>query len=158
MPTISNKLSPASLDGLPAGRHSDGDGLWLYKRETGSAKWVLRVFVYGSRKEMGLGAYKSKGRGVSLSAARKEAAKWRAVTATGLNPIAERDRLRREAERNLHRQSLKVMAKLADGFPPSNSTSCQSWAVCPFRKFRRLRLETFWPLFGTPRRIQRARQ
>ncbi len=102
MPTVSNKLSPASLDSLPAGRHSDGDGLWLYKRETGSAKWVLRVFVYGSRKEMGLGAYKSKGRGVSLSAARKEAAKWRAVTASGLNPIAERDRLRREAERNLH--------------------------------------------------------
>tara|TARA_R110002074_G_scaffold104113_6_gene224744 strand:+ start:823 stop:2028 length:1206 start_codon:yes stop_codon:yes gene_type:complete len=102
MPTISNRLSPSSLDTLSAGKHADGDGLWLYKRESGSAKWVLRVFVYGSRKEMGLGAYKPKGRGVSLSAARKEAAKWRAVTATGLNPIAERDRIRREAERNLH--------------------------------------------------------
>ncbi|WP_028955707.1 site-specific integrase [Sulfitobacter sp. 20_GPM-1509m] len=112
MPTISNRLSPASLDSLPAGRHADGDGLWLYKRDSGSAKWVLRVFVYGSRKEMGLGAYKPKGRGVSLSAARKEAAKWRAVTASGLNPITERDRLRREAERNLH--SLKDVT--ADAF------------------------------------------
>ena len=78
-----------------------GDGLWLYKGKDGGAKWVLRVTVYGSRKEMGLGAYLG-GKGVTLKAARAEATKWRAVAASGLNPISERDRIRREAERNLH--------------------------------------------------------
>ena len=86
---------------LPHGKHADGDGLWLYKGKEGGAKWVLRVTVYGSRKEMGLGAYLA-GKGVTLKVARTEAARWRAVAAQGLNPISERDRIKREAERNLH--------------------------------------------------------
>ncbi len=47
---------------------------------------------------MGLGAFPE----VSLGEARLEADKWRAVIRQGLDPIKERERLRREAERNLH--------------------------------------------------------
>lgn len=47
---------------------------------------------------MGLGRFPD----VSLKEARDEAAKWRAVARQGLDPIKERERLRREAERNLH--------------------------------------------------------
>lgn len=101
MSRLSNKLSPASLDTLPPGRHPDGAGLWLYKRENGTARWVLRFFVYGVRKEMGVGSYRGKG-GVSLKDARRQAEKWRAVAASGINPITERERLKREAVRNLH--------------------------------------------------------
>ena len=101
MPRLSNKLSAQGLPGLEPGKHADGDGLWLYKAEGGTAKWVLRVTVHGQRKEMGLGAYRGNN-GVSLKAARQEAAKWRAIAQSGLNPITERERLRRQAERNLH--------------------------------------------------------
>ncbi|WP_366141393.1 hypothetical protein [uncultured Shimia sp.] len=30
--------------------------MWLYKRSDGGAQWVLRVTVFGKRREMGLGA------------------------------------------------------------------------------------------------------
>lgn len=102
MARVSEKLSAPALEGLPSGKHPDGDGLWLYKRENGSARWVLRFFFYGKRQEMGIGSYKPKGRGLSLSLARKEAAKWRAMAEQGLNPITERERRRREAQNNLH--------------------------------------------------------
>ncbi len=47
---------------------------------------------------MGLGALGN----VSLKAAREKAATWRAVAHDGKDPIKERERLRREAKRNLH--------------------------------------------------------
>ncbi len=101
MPRLSNKLSAQGLSNLKDGKHADGDGLWLYKAKSGTAKWVLRVTVHGQRKEMGLGAYRGN-KGVSLKAARLEAAKWRAIAQAGLNPITEREKLRRQAEQNLH--------------------------------------------------------
>ncbi|MEO0370177.1 MAG: integrase arm-type DNA-binding domain-containing protein [Pseudomonadota bacterium] len=101
MAVVSNRLNSGELKKLPKGKYADGNGLWLYKSSEAVGKWVLRVTVYGSRKEMGLGAY-SNGKGVKLKTARQEAAKWRAVAASGLSPIAERDRLKRQAERNLH--------------------------------------------------------
>ena len=103
MARLTNRLNPNKIKTLGSGKHADGDGLWLYLGEAGAGKWVLRVHVYGRRKDMGLGPYRpSKGKGVSLAEARQAAAKWRAVAARGLNPISERDRERREAERNLH--------------------------------------------------------
>jgi len=32
------------------GKHCDGAGLWLIKREDGGAQWVLRVTVHGRRR------------------------------------------------------------------------------------------------------------
>lgn len=59
---------------------------------------MLLVTVHGLRREMGLGAYP----GVSLKEAREEAEKWRAVVRRNLDPIKERERERRQAERNLN--------------------------------------------------------
>jgi integrase len=72
--------------------------LWLFKREEGSARWVLRVTVHGQRREMGLGSAAD----VSLKEAREAAERWRAVTRASLDPIKERERQRREAVRKLH--------------------------------------------------------
>jgi len=47
---------------------------------------------------MGLGSVAD----VSLAEARKEAAKWRSVALSGVNPIRAREQQRREAERNMH--------------------------------------------------------
>jgi len=100
-----NKLSALAVKNAAPGKYSDGGGLWLFKREEGSARWVLRVTVHGQRREMGLGSAAE----VSLKEAREAADRWRAVTRASLDPIKERERQRREAARKLH--LLKDIAK-----------------------------------------------
>lgn len=93
-----NRLSAKGAASLGAGKFSDGAGLWLVKSDRASGKWVLRVTVHGRRREMGLGVYPT----VTLAQARQEAEKWRAVVREGHDPIKERQRQRREAEKQLH--------------------------------------------------------
>jgi len=90
-----NKLSAGFIRTAPAGKHSDGGGLWLIKREDGGAQWMQRVTVHGRRREMGLGGFPS----VGLAAARKLSERWRAVAAAGRDPIKEREAERRAARR-----------------------------------------------------------
>lgn len=78
------------------GKYSDGGGLWLHRRSDGGAQWFLRIQIHGRRREMGLGSLDS----VGLKEARQEAEKWRSVARQGLDPIKERDRLRRLAFRD----------------------------------------------------------
>jgi integrase len=93
-----NRLSASGAKAAPPGKHADGAGLWLHKRDDGGAQWVLRVTAHGRRREMGLGAFPA----VSLKVAREAAEAARAVVRQGLDPIKERDRQRREAARNIH--------------------------------------------------------
>lgn len=88
-----DKLTARGLPALSApGKHEDGGGLRLVKgKDKGAGKWVLRVSVHGRRPEMGLGPWPA----VSLADARKEADKWRAVAASGRDPLLERERQRR---------------------------------------------------------------
>jgi integrase len=90
-----NRLSSAGIKTAAAGKHCDGGGLWLVKRDDGGAQWVLRTTVYGRRREMGLGGYPSLG----LAEARRQADRWRAVAATGRDPVKEREAERRAATR-----------------------------------------------------------
>jgi len=92
------KLSAVMVRQSPAGKYGDGDGLWLVKAGKDSGSWVLRVAVHGRLRHMGLGSIAD----VSLSAAREDAAKWRALARQGVNPILERERQKREGERNSH--------------------------------------------------------
>ncbi len=93
-----NRLDAKKVRNAPPGKHADGGGLWLHKREDGGGQWFLRVTVYGRRREMGLGST----RDVSLKEARQQADKWRAVVRQDKDPIKERERLRREAARERH--------------------------------------------------------
>lgn len=93
-----HKLSPATAKAADPGKYSDGGGLWLHKRPDGGAQWVLRVTVHGRRREMGLGSYPS----VTLKEARESADYWRGFVRQGVDPIKERERQRRDAQRNLH--------------------------------------------------------
>ncbi|UTH49095.1 integrase arm-type DNA-binding domain-containing protein [Loktanella salsilacus] len=93
-----NRLSASGAKAASAGKHADGAGLWLHKRDDGGAQWVLRVTAHGRRREMGLGAFPA----VSLKAAREAADAARAVVRQGLDPIKERERQQREAARNIH--------------------------------------------------------
>jgi len=80
------------------GKFADGGGLWLVKLDRASGKWIPRVTIHGKRREIGLGTFPS----VSLAEARRSAEEARAVVRARLDPIKERQRVRREAMRNMH--------------------------------------------------------
>lgn len=90
-----NRLTAAFVKSAPVGKHCDGAGLWLVKREDGGAQWVLRVTVHGRRREMGLGGFPALG----LADARKKAERWRKMAAAGRDPIKERQAEERAARR-----------------------------------------------------------
>ena len=90
-----NRLSAGFLKSAPVGKHCDGAGLWLVKRDDGGAQWVLRVTIHGRRREMGLGGFPSLG----LAEARKLAERWRNVAAAGRDPVKEREAEERAARR-----------------------------------------------------------
>lgn len=94
-----HKLSAVSVKSLPAGKHEDGAGLRLVKRENGSGQWVFRYTCHGRRREMGLGSILT----VSLKQAREKAAEYRAMIANEVDPINARERLRaaRRHDQNL---------------------------------------------------------
>lgn len=66
------------------GRHSDGNGLVLYIKETGAKTWVLRVQVDGKRRDFGLGSLAD----VSLAEAREKADDLRKQYRSGIDPVA----------------------------------------------------------------------
>lgn len=103
-----NRLSAQFAKTAPAGKHCDGAGLWLVKRDDGGAQWVLRVTVHGRRREMGLGGFPA----LSLAEARKVAEHWRAVVAAGRDPVKERE----AEERAARREDISLAVLTADAF------------------------------------------
>lgn len=93
-----HRLTTLVIKKSPPGKYADGGGLWLHKRHDGGAQWFLRVTVFGRRREMGLGSAQY----VSLKEARQQAERWRKATREGLDPIKERERILKAAQRNLH--------------------------------------------------------
>ncbi|WP_146589645.1 tyrosine-type recombinase/integrase [Puniceibacterium confluentis] len=103
-----NRLSSQFLKTAPVGKHCDGAGLWLVKRDDGGAQWVLRVTVHGRRREMGLGGFPSLG----LADARKVGERWRKLAAAGRDPIKERE----AEERAARREDISLEILTADAF------------------------------------------
>lgn len=93
-----NRLVMAGLKNKPPGKYADGGGLWLNKRNDGSAQWFFRFTMHGKRREMGLGPFPE----VALRDARLLAEQGRAEVRGGTDPIRARQAARRKAERNLH--------------------------------------------------------
>ena len=81
-----HKLSATFVKTAKPGKYNDGQGLWLVKRADGGGQWVLRLAIFGRRREMGLGSIAD----VSLKQARELPAKWRAVALDGKDPVFER--------------------------------------------------------------------
>lgn len=90
------KMTVAKIKNAKPGKYGDGGGLWLNKRSDGGAQWFFRFTLHGRRHEMGLGAL----RYVSLKEARDTADHWRSVVRAGVDPIKERERRAREADRD----------------------------------------------------------
>jgi integrase len=90
-----HKLTAAAVKNAGAGKHEDGEGLRLVKRDRDGGKWVLRYQRSGRRREMGLGSWPA----LSLAEARLAAEAARTILAQGDDPILHRERERRRASR-----------------------------------------------------------
>ncbi len=103
-----SRLSSQFVKSAPVGKHCDGAGLWLVKRDDGGAQWVQRVTVHGRRREMGLGGFPA----LSLAEARKLGERWRKLAAAGRDPIKERE----AEERAARREDITLAILTADAF------------------------------------------
>ena len=103
-----NRLSSQFVKTAPVGKHCDGAGLWLVKRDDGGAQWVQRVTVHGRRREMGLGGFPALG----LANARKLSERWRNVASAGRDPVKERE----AEERAARREDITLAILTADAF------------------------------------------
>ena len=90
-----NAITQLKAKNLPAGKHGDGQGLWLVKRDKHFGKWMLRFTIHGRRREMGLGPWPD----VSIKEARDRAAAARYQLRDGVDPIVERAKERATARR-----------------------------------------------------------
>ncbi|HYF09464.1 MAG TPA: integrase arm-type DNA-binding domain-containing protein [Acetobacteraceae bacterium] len=98
-PTSATRKAVATAADLkavrPPGRYrvKGAPGLYLLVRPTGAKFWLLRYMLRGRSREMGLGPADWDGRhgGVTLSAARDEAARQRTLLREGRDPVAERE-------------------------------------------------------------------
>jgi len=82
-----HKLAARTVDTLKIkGRYSDGAGLYLIVKNSGSKQWVYRWTEGKRRPEMGLGGYPK----VSLRRARQKAEAARDLVSGGINPIRHR--------------------------------------------------------------------
>lgn len=92
-------LTVAQVRNARPGRHSDGSGLYLLVKPSGSKSWVLRVQHRGTRQDFGLGSAVletlgaeipiHKRRFLTLGEAREKARLGRELARAGINPSAE---------------------------------------------------------------------
>lgn len=85
-------LTVKGVERAQAGRHSDGNGLYLLVSPSRSMSWMLRIQVGHRRRDIGLGSVVV----LSLAEAREKAAKLRKAAKQGKDPIAVRDKEKTE--------------------------------------------------------------
>ncbi len=90
MAHLSGKLTKKLVENLGAGRHGDGNGLYLVVDPSGARRWIVRVVVKGQKNKKGAPLRTDFGLGgadiVTLSQARDRALEYRRMAKQGLNP------------------------------------------------------------------------
>lgn len=90
MSHLSGKLTKKLVQNLGAGRHGDGNGLYLVVDPSGARRWIVRVVVKGQRNKKGAPLRTDFGLGngdlVTLHQARERALEYRRMAKQGLNP------------------------------------------------------------------------
>lgn len=87
---LSGKLTKRLVENLGAGRHGDGNGLYLVVDPSGARRWIVRVVVKGQKNKMGGPLRTDFGLGgadiVTINQARERALEYRRMAKQGLNP------------------------------------------------------------------------
>ncbi len=87
---LSGKLTKKLVENLGAGRHGDGNGLYLVVDPSGVRRWIVRVVVKGQKNKKGAPLRTDFGLGgvdiVTLNQARERALEYRRMAKQGLNP------------------------------------------------------------------------
>ena len=87
---IAGKLTKKLVENLGAGRHGDGNGLYLVVDPSGARRWIVRVTVKGQKNRRGKPLRTDFGLGgadvVTLQEARSRALEYRRMAKAGLNP------------------------------------------------------------------------
>lgn len=104
---LHNVLNQMKAKNLGPGKYSDGQGLWLVKRDKEGGKWILRVIVAGKRREMGLGRWPD----VSIAEARERAAEARKTARGGNDPINARAQTKRTVKRLTLKEAINTCYK-----------------------------------------------
>lgn len=90
MAHLSGKLTKKLVENLGAGRHGDGNGLYLVVDPSGARRWIVRVVVKGQKNKKGAPLRTDFGLGgadiVTLPQARERALEYRRMAKQGLNP------------------------------------------------------------------------
>lgn len=90
MVLLSGKLTKKLVENLGAGRHGDGNGLYLVVDPSGARRWIVRVTVKGQKNRKGGPLRTDFGLGgadvVTLHQARERALEYRRMAKQGLNP------------------------------------------------------------------------
>ena len=90
MATLAGKLTKKLVENLGAGRHGDGNGLYLVVDPSGARRWIVRVVVKGQKNKKGAPLRTDFGLGgadiVTLNQARERALEYRRMAKQGLNP------------------------------------------------------------------------
>lgn len=100
------QLTAKFVQHTKAGRHGDGNGLYLLVKKDDSRSWVLRVQVAGRRRDIGLGGVElntfklpseigndvplEQRKKLTLAEVRELAARLRNVAKAGRDPVTER--------------------------------------------------------------------
>ena len=90
MAHLIGKLTKKLVENLGAGRHGDGNGLYLVVDPSGARRWIVRVVVKGQKNRKGAPLRTDFGLGgadiVTLPQARDRALEYRRMAKQGLNP------------------------------------------------------------------------
>lgn len=81
-------LTARKVQTAKAGKHSDGNGLFLFVKATGGKSWVLRYQMNGRRRDLGLGAYPA----LSLAEAREKVIEFKKQIKNGFDPLSKRQK------------------------------------------------------------------
>lgn len=106
MPRTTKRLTAKTTQHAPPGKHSDGGGLYLVVKPSGTRSWVARLTIDAKQKDIGIGGWPT----VSLAEARQRVAEMRADVRDGGDPAAARTAsivpTFAEAAREVHRMNL----------------------------------------------------
>lgn len=87
---LSGKLTKKLVENHSAGRHGDGNGLYLVVDPSGARRWIVRVVVKGQKNKKGAPLRTDFGLGgadiVTINQARERALEYRRMAKQGLNP------------------------------------------------------------------------